>query len=249
MSIRLNVHDLHALSRQFRHSHQKISDLMLLLHRHLHVLLSSVSAAKISEIDQAQSEMEHELKGFLHTLDDLEHLLRHTEIRMKKTDQMLAARLFQSGGHLAGYPHIMSFLAASKHSADNFKMTASLTCEPLILLKQLKENGLSGLFTGKRTASYVQFDDRGKRQLWSVRRLLSRKIARNLCLLAYQQAAKGPLSYTGSAFSRKAAEADASDLNTVCLHGSQKISASALAGFSEQAKQERNEDELASTKA
>ncbi|MED2978258.1 hypothetical protein P4284_16340 [Bacillus swezeyi] len=240
MSIRLNVNDLHALARQFLHSHQKISDLMHLLHRHLHVLLSSVKAAKTSDIDQAQTEMEYELKGFLHTLDDLEHLLRYTETHMKKTDQMLADRLFQNGGHLAGYPPIMSFLAASKSSADGFKMTASLLSEPLILMKQLKENGLSGLFMGNRTALYIQFDDHGKERLWSVRRLLSRNIAGNLCLLAYQQVAKGPLSYTAFTFAKKAAVAALSDLKTVCLHENQKNAAAILASFSEKAKQEQN---------
>lgn len=93
MAIRLNVHDLHALARQFRHSHQQISDLMHRLNRHLQVLLSSVTAAKTSAIDQAQTDMEHEIKGYLHTLDDLEHLLSHTEARMIKTDQLLAAAI------------------------------------------------------------------------------------------------------------------------------------------------------------
>ncbi|MCY9402385.1 hypothetical protein MOF38_21795, partial [Bacillus haynesii] len=89
MTIRLNINDLHALARQFRYSHQRISDLIHLLNRHFHVLFSSVKTARTYGIDQAQSEMEHELKGFLHTLDDLQHLLHFTEIRMKKTDQML----------------------------------------------------------------------------------------------------------------------------------------------------------------
>lgn len=92
MTIRLNINDLHALARQFRYSHQRISDLIRLLNRHFHVLFSSVKTARTCGIDQAQSEMEHELKGFLHTLDDLQHLLHFTEIRMKKTDQMLAEK-------------------------------------------------------------------------------------------------------------------------------------------------------------
>jgi hypothetical protein len=97
--------------------------------------------------------MEHELNGFLHTLDDLQHLLHFTEIRMKKTDQMLAEKLFQSGGRLAGYLPIMSFLAAAKCSPDSYRLTAPPLSEPLALMKQIKQNGLSGLFTKKTSRS------------------------------------------------------------------------------------------------
>ncbi|MEC3606796.1 WXG100 family type VII secretion target [Bacillus glycinifermentans] len=229
MTIRLNVHDLHALARQFRHSHQQISDLMHCLNRHLQVLLSSVTAAKTSAIDQAQTDMEHEIKGYLHTLDDLEHLLSHTEARMIKTDQMLAARLFQSGGHLTGYPPIISLLASVRPSGS-FRLTASLLSEPLVLMKQLKENGLSGLFFKDRSTPYFQFDEQGKKQLWSVRRLLSRKVTGNLCLIAYGQIAGSPLSRTVFTFANVKTKAGISDIKTVRHPDSSYISAAKLGG-------------------
>lgn len=231
MTIRLNINDLHALARQFRYSHQRISDLINLLNRHFHVLFSSVKTARTYGIDQAQSEMEYELNGFLHTLDDLQHLLHFTEIRMKKTDQMLAEKLFQSGGRLAGYLPIMSFLAAAKCSPDSYRLTAPPLSEPLALMKQIKQNGLSGLFTKKRAAAYIQLDEEGQQQLWSARRMISRTIADNLCLLAYQQIAKGPLSLTVFLFGKKA-EADAADVKTVCLSKNKTISAATLHSFS-----------------
>ncbi|MBW4885559.1 MAG: hypothetical protein KZY76_07935 [Bacillus sp. (in: Bacteria)] len=231
MTIRLNINDLHALARQFRYSHQRISDLINLLNRHFHVLFSSVKAARTYGIDQAQSEMEHELNGFLHTLDDLQHLLHFTEIRMKKTDQMLAEKLLQSGGRLAGYLPIMSFLAAAKCSPDSYRLTAPPLSEPLALMKQIKQNGLSGLFTKKRAAAYIQLDEEGQQQLWSARRMISRTIADNLCLLAYQQIAKGPLSLTVFLFGKKA-EADAADIKIVCLSKNKTISAATLHSFS-----------------
>ncbi|MEK5097141.1 WXG100 family type VII secretion target [Bacillus sp. FSL W8-0848] len=227
MTIRLNVNDLHALARQFRRSHQQISDLMHRLNRHLQVLLSSLTAAQTSAIDQAQTEMEHEIKGYLLTLDDLEHLLSHTEARMIKTDQMLAARLFQSGGHLTGYPPIMSLLASVRPSGS-FRLTASLLSEPLVLMKQLTENGLSGLFFKDRAAPYFQFDDQGKKQLWSVRRLLSREVAGNLCLIAYGQIAGSPLSRTVFTFANVKAKAGISDVKTVRLPDSSYIPAANL---------------------
>ena len=98
MTIRLNINDLHALARQFRYSHQRISDLIRLLNRHFHVLFSSVKTARTCGIDQAQSEMEHELKGFLHTLDDLQHLLHFTEIRMKRPIRCLRRSSFTAAG-------------------------------------------------------------------------------------------------------------------------------------------------------
>ncbi|MCY8271920.1 hypothetical protein [Bacillus sonorensis] len=210
MSIRLNVNDLHALARQFRYSHEQISDLMRLLNRHLQVLLSSVTTAKTSDIDQSQTEMEHELKGYLHTLDDLEHLLSHTEVQMMKTDQMLAEMLYQCGGYLADYPPIMSFLA-SKCPTVGFTLTASLLSEPLALLKQLRENGLSGLFLRGRVL-YFQLDEQGRNQLWAVRRLLSSSITDNMCLLAYNQTVGGSLSRTVLAFASIKTKAAASDV-------------------------------------
>lgn len=98
MTIRLNINDLHALARQFRYSHQRISDLINLLNRHFHVLFSSVKAASTYGIDQAQSEMEHELNGFLHTLDDLQHLLHFTEIRMKRPIKCLQRSSYRAAG-------------------------------------------------------------------------------------------------------------------------------------------------------
>ncbi|XBO87081.1 hypothetical protein AAGG52_08765 [Bacillus licheniformis] len=94
-------------------------------------------------------------------------------------------------------------MAAAKCSSDSYRLTAPPLSEPLALMKQIKQNGLSGFFTKKRAAAYIQFDEEGQQRLWSARRMISRTIADNLCLLAYQQIAKGPLSLTVLLFAKK----------------------------------------------
>ena len=80
------------------------------------------------------------------------------------------------------------------------------------------------------SGKYIQLDEEGQQQLWSARRMISRTIADNLCLLAYQQIAKGPLSLTVFLFGKKA-EADAADIKTVCRQTVLISAASASAFF------------------
>jgi hypothetical protein len=61
--------------------------------------------------------------------------------------------------------------------------------------------------------------------------MISRTIADNLCLLAYQQIAKGPLSLTVFLFGKKA-EARCGTIKTVCLSKNKTISAATLHSFS-----------------
>ncbi|NPC92289.1 hypothetical protein HOO54_08650 [Bacillus sp. WMMC1349] len=212
MSIRINLNNLNTLALQFNQSQERISDMIQLLNRHLHVLLLNVTAAQTNAIDHAQTELDYELKSYLRTLDDIHHLLCYTESRMKKSDQILAAQLFQHSGQLADYSHIMTFLATSGLSADQFKLELSILSEPRFLMNELKKNGLTGLLTNAHNGACFQFDDQGKRSLWSARQLFNNRVVKNLCLLAYQHVAKGPLSLTVSCITKQA-----SNVQTVYL--------------------------------